>query len=214
MSCCTWANADSFVDIEQFLPDVLVKAPTVPEEIAANEIRAAAIEMAGRVPMLEREICQDIQAGVQDYFLDAPDGYAIRGVSAVTVQGLPVPLSTYSPFKTSRIWTGAFYHIPENRILLAPAPQQDGRGCLCVTVTLLPGQTSCALPIEFYEQHLDALASGALARLLLMKDASWADKASAGIYRAMFVAGIARASNTALRGGVTGPLVIRPKRFL
>ena len=214
MSCCTWANTSSFVDIEQFLPDVLVKAPTVPEEVAANEIRAAAIELASRVPAIEREICQDLQAGVPDYFVDPPDGYTVRGVSAVTVEGIPLPLAVYSVYNTSRLRRGAFYHMPEKRILLAPPPQYDAHGCLCVTATLLPGQTSCALPLEFYEQHLDTLASGALARLLLMKDASWADKSSAGIYRAMFLAGVGRASNTALRGGVTGPLIARPARFL
>jgi hypothetical protein len=213
MSCCTWANPGSFAPIEQFLPDVQVKAPTVPDEVAANELRAAAIEMASRVPAIQREICQDLQAGVPDYFVDAPDGYTIRGINEVSVSGRRWPLAAYSSY-TAAGPCSAFYHDEQRRVLLRPAPQYDGRGCLCVTAALLPGQTSCALPVEFYERHLDTLASGALARLLLMKGASWEDKSSAGIYRAMFVAGIARASDTALRGGVVGPLIARPPRFV
>jgi hypothetical protein len=214
MSCCTWANPGSFAPIEQFLPDVQVKAPTVPDEVAANELRAAAIELASRTPAIQREICQDTQAGVPDYFVDAPDGYSLRGVIAVTVEGRKWPLAQHAAYATGYSGCAAFYHDEQRRVLLRPAPQYDGRGCLCVTAALLPGQTSCALPVEFYERHLDTLASGALARLLLMKGASWEDKSSAGIYRAMFVAGIARASDTALRGGVVGPLIARPPRFV
>jgi hypothetical protein len=202
------------VPIEEFIPDVQLKAPSVPDQIAANEIRMAAIELASRVPLLRRQLCQPAQANVSDYFLDAPDGYTIRGIHGVSVYGRPVTVYGGSPLGLSAPRPGAWYDRSEQVVHIRPAPPRDGASCVCVEATVLPGQTTCALPREMYDLHLDTLAAGALARLMLMKDASWANTQAAGIYRGMYVAGIGRASNSVLRGGVTGPLIARPPRFV
>jgi hypothetical protein len=212
MACgCSWAATSdaSFIPLEEFLPDIKVVAPSVPDEMAANAARLAAIELTGAIPFVRRNIILDAQQGVVDYFLDLPDDYRISRVHTVTLDGRPVPASTRSAFG------GQWFHYDraEQRIVLRQPPAKDGPGCIVVEVTVTPGQRSCQLPSELYHDALDVIASGALARLLLTPGASWTNLTTAGVYRKMYIEGRERVSNLVLRGGISGPLTMRARRF-
>ena len=207
--CCAWGSDGAFVPVEDFLPDVKAVIPAVPDVLAANAVRMAAIELCQRVPFVVRDALLDTQAGVADYPLALPDSYVVTGVLGLMLGGRTVPLLPPSAFPAR----GAVYHRGERLLVLNPAPSVDAPGCLHARVSVMPGQLSCHLPREVFDEALDVVAAGALARLLLIPKTSWADKSTAGVYRTTFSAGVGRISNLALRGGVSGPIVMQARRF-
>jgi hypothetical protein len=71
------------VELEKFLPELLLSAPGCPQEIAASYVRQAAIDMAESSSMLRRIVRVDLQAGVQSYLVEPPDCVRTIGITRV-----------------------------------------------------------------------------------------------------------------------------------
>lgn len=208
--CCAWADGSEFVPLDNFVPDVQANIPTVAAELAANAVRLAAIELCQRVPFVTRGVVLDLQANVPDYVLDLPDNYRASGLLSVTVRGRVTPIVPFG----NAYGRGLSYLHSERLLMFRPPPSSDGVNCLHARVSVFPGQLSCHLPREVFDDALEVVVDGALARLLLIPKATWNDKSTAGVYQKKFSAGLSRMSNAALRGGITGPMMMRARRFV
>lgn len=215
MSCnCSWQNPDIFRPIDDFIPDVITKVNSVPDEVAANEIRNAAIEFSRRALLLRRTACMDAQANVADYYPELPDDYAVHSVVGVTLDGVSYRGCTTGASLRAECGGVFSYDAYNGAVVLDPPPARDSIGCLCVEVVVRPGQESCQLPAELYDGYVNDIAAGAAANLLLMRDTPWLDRTSAGIYRGIFSNAINHATTLAMRGGVAGPIFMKARRFI
>lgn len=80
---CRIEEAVPQVSLDEFLPELFLSAPGLPQEIAASYIRQAAIEIAENANALRRYVRVDLQAGVSNYMVEPPDCVRTIGISRV-----------------------------------------------------------------------------------------------------------------------------------
>lgn len=218
MTCnCAWSDDAEFVPLEDFIPDALLRAPNAPDEVVANAVRLAAIEFCRTAMPLARRLCVDAQEGVADYHLTLPDEYhivAIRSVCVGDTEYFPLGMASCTPRRAWHHRRFGYTYSQSTGVVLDPPPLRDAPGCLCISAIVQPGQRTCTLPRELYDDYLETLAAGAAARLLLMSTASWFDRTGAGIQQRIFRSGMVAAKSLHMRGQAVGPLMMQAPRFI
>jgi hypothetical protein len=208
MSC----QCDAFdaVPIDEFLPYVLPSIYGLPVEIAAHQLRMAAISFARSTQALTRTVFIDGQCGLCVVNLEVPDCYSILSVESVSVGGCKLTVHRGGPEKIPS--RGFFYEHPGWLYLGSALPECPR--ALEATVVVVPGQDSCQLDRALYDTYSDAIADGALERLYLMKSAPWFDVQLANIHGRKFKAAVSDAGALVAKGRVSAPLMIKVPRFV
>jgi len=198
------------VPLEDFLPYVLPSVVGLPPEIAAHNIRMAAVAFVRQTQYLERTLFLDRQCGVVDYHLEVPDCYSIMSVSEVRVDGSPWRAERRLPARGGSWFT---FDKPD-WLRLGCNPGDDLLKGIEVRVNVLPGQDSCELDRILYDQYADALQHGALENIYRMKSAPWYDPQLSMTHARLFRAAMSEAAGFAMKRHVSGPLVVKVRRFV
>lgn len=197
---------------DTFTPYIAPYVKGAPDVIMAHAARLAAIEFARSVNILSRVVYIDTQAGVADYPLEIDDGYTAVAVRSVCLSGRELPLAD-SMLCRARCQSG-FTFSPELGLYINPAPSDDGKDCLVVTVTVVPGQDSCYVDPVLYNEFAEIIGDGAVSRLLLMNQASWYAPQLSREFLAKFVAAVKQAKIIQLKGRSSAPQFMKPMRFI
>lgn len=131
----------------------------------------------------------DMIAAVQAYRTDTP------GINLVT--GDP----------TQYFWTA------QRTLGLYPVPSTSETGVLTARVAVRPTRSATSLNDILYEDWVEALAAGTLARLHMTKDQPWASADRALIQHRYFKECIQRARAEAMGGRVRGSTSVRMRSF-
>ena len=188
---------------EKFIGHVSLYAQGAPDEIYKNAVRDAAIDFAERTNALQHTWCFDLQDCVDYYSMEIDDCYTIKDICSVCVCGREWEKAIkWAHCPKSCTW---YYEAPCD-LYIHPAPNCDIENGLEVTMTIQPGQDSCAIDKIFYDKYAHHIANGALERLLLIKNTAWYDPSSAGLYGLKFRKSIAQVKSQVARNHTSGPL--------
>lgn len=212
MTGCLTHDADT-VHLEEFLDYVTPVIHNVPTDLAMNYVRRAAIAFCERTPVLRDALTLDLQRDVWDYVLEwGNPQLLVRGVSQCFVNGSEYLALPTRPIRLDTARRGYWFAAPRE-LLLSPAPG-DAEGGLVVEVLAKPTPGAETLPRVLLEQYAEAIADGALSRLLLMKTADWYDVQAAGIHLKRFNGAMSLHRQDLIRGGGNGPTYARGGRWV
>lgn len=149
----------------------------------------------------------DVLAGVSTYELEPEVSSDITMVMNVAYDGKnltnksPDWLDQNTPgWRTVQETPRYFTQVDTEQIILAGVPNSTLRGALLVTAALQPSNTSKDFPKWLFNQHRDALATGALSRLMLMPGKPWTDLPTGSDLRSTFESTIGNARANAVMG--------------
>lgn len=209
MSCvCAPVNT---VPWSAFTDQVRTHVHTAPDDIMEQAVRTAVIEMSQAVMNIQRDVYIDVQEGVQDYHFQLADCYVPHMVRSVCYEGCDLQPNT-SPDCHNH--PGTFYYEPPYDLLIGSCPREDKAQALVVRVVVQPGPDSCEVDRWVYDRHSEAVANGALSRLLLMKDADWFDITVAGIMMRRWKTALNRMKGAQAKNRVSGPTFMKTRRFV
>lgn len=207
-----------------FLPMVLPHAPGVPEPVACFNLRLAAVEFCERTRCW-RHVHKVTVTG-PTRFIVAPSYSAIHEIEFADLDGNPldpIPFADIAAEAAQHPEPGAARYITQaapNAVTLYPWRP----GLLHVGLILKPSGGfefggNAADPLEdaydfvpdfLLSQHGEAIAHGALARVLAIPGEAWSDAARSAYYLARFNERMDRFFAANMRGQQRAPLRTRP----
>lgn len=189
------------------LDDVLPSLAADPSDpVTEHAIKRAVIEFcAGSWIWKHLPDAIDVTAGEAVYDLEPLTGTDVATVMNVALGGMPLLHkgvdwldSNERDWRTLRGTTRYFTQVDTEQLILACVP--DTNDSMSLTLALQPGQKSTGFPAWIANQHMYALADGAIARLMLMPGKPWTDVVNGQDHRAKFDAAIANARANAVFG--------------
>jgi len=182
-------------DLTDWSKDILLSIQGVPNPLIERAVRSAAIEFCEETLVWTESLTRiSVVTDTAGYTLTPTSGrliavdealYKADGEADTEFIPLePVPQDQKDIFSTTgKAWkyeTGTpsgYYHDEAiTPINLYPIPDADSSSGLLVKVNLIPGDTDTTVEDFLFNMHRDALAAGALAYLLDMKDMPWHDE--------------------------------------
>lgn len=173
---------------EQFLPEILLDVPAVPEMVAVNAVRNSAIEFCQRSQIWHYEVANfnsvaeqaDYVAGT-DFTLPASSilaqlnfVYYEKNKLIGTNQDRLDNFSYNWRSRESSIPTRV-YMIDSTTVRFVDTPKEVTTDGIDMGVFLKPDRTSTTIADDIYDQYLEEIAVGAKYRLLGMRGKSWYD---------------------------------------
>jgi hypothetical protein len=158
----------------------------VPEPVAVNVIRKAAIEFCdrSRAWVVDHDPI-DLVAGEATYQFSPNNGTVVVRVEEAWVNGLDITATTRLDVQRHINWTSltgtATQYLQENteEIILFPKPIAALAAGLTMKVSLKPSRKSTGLEGWLVEKYLDDIIHGALWKLFEMPSKPWSDGNSA-----------------------------------
>lgn len=200
---------EPLVRIEDLTPYVAVRVDMVPSEVIGHALRLSAIEFASRTKAVKRTMFLDLQECVQHYALAHTDCYSIMAIESVCMGATPLRATSVECCMGGGCWYA--YERPAS-LYIGLSPGCDQPRALEIRAVVIPGQDSCFLDEWVYQQHAEAIASGAVYRLLAMQDEEWFNPAMASLAAREFNAGVRRAITLDRSHNSTAPQVARMPR--
>ena len=193
----------SNVPFDDFLPEVMQFMPDVPELIARNAVRNAAIEFCEKTRYWQIDINPiSVVAGKNNYVIETPSGTKYVGmVNAYYDTNLMIPkgpdelASIYRMGDWQQVEGTPQYvtQIIKPEVILVPTPYQNKANCFHVRVAIAPTRDSDEISQDIYEQYLMVIANGAKGILYNTPGQSYFDRTAAKECQMYFRAGIANA---------------------
>ena len=191
------------VSFDSFLPEVIQFMPDVPEHIAKNAIRNAAIEFCEKSRYWQIDVDPiSVVNGQRNYVVPTPaDTKMVGAVSAYYNTNLLIPKG---PDELARIYRMGDWQQVEGspqymtqlikpEVVLVPTPYEDKADALHLRVAIAPTREAEEITQDVYENFLLVIANGAKAILYNTPGQPYFDKASAKECQMYFRAGIANA---------------------
>jgi len=216
------------VSWESFLAEVLPSVEGCADVTAINAIRAAAIDFCQRTRVWQAELDFPItiEANQAEYDLDPPDleseivTVPKRGVRYKGKE-LAGPTTHADLTRDQPGWQSAtgtqpttfIYDESQQVIRVVPVPTAEVIDALTVRVALKPTRTSENADQYLYDSWLDAIAAGALARLLILPNKAWTNFELAEFYRKRFEKYIGDGRARVMKGGGDLSLTVDPVSF-
>jgi hypothetical protein len=181
--------------LASFRRNVTIMARSCPTAIVDEAIRQAAIEFCDDTYTWRLELdAKRVRAGVTDYDIDAPKCGRLSNLLYVSHHGVEVVKSTErmlddteEGWRTAETQVAAYYYMPDKRtIRLALTPSVTASKTLKMVATFKPTVDATVLVSNLYDDHLEAISHGALARLYGMDGESWANPSGAEKKRLLF----------------------------
>ncbi|QEY24780.1 hypothetical protein D0T90_10135 [Neisseria animalis] len=183
-----------FVPLAEFLPRVRLIAKGVPDDVALDYIGQAAFEFAVKTRLLKRELVFDVQADVQDYYLEAGECEQVHLIRKIDLDcDVCGTASCAVDAGYCANQNLLFDFEPPEKIWLKKRPDADAENAFRVEYVAAPTQTACEVDRLLFDRYQDAVVSGALAYLLLMRQYDFAAPQLADRYESRFRREINRA---------------------
>lgn len=209
--------------VEDFLKYVLPEVPGAPDEIASRAVVLATDEFLRNT--LAWEIISDpidLVAGERDYDMEV-----VPGALALTIRSVWTRNGELKPVTMSELqdrlpdWQVAqgteprFYNMVKGfgTLSVYPTPIEPFTSQLTFHSVYTIKKTSTTIPDDIVEQYLDAIASGAKARLMIMPGVSWSNPQLAVAHKQLFDDAVVKARIDAHLSRVPGSPRVRPIRF-
>ena len=210
MACrCAPVNT---VDWSAFTDGVVLHAHKAPPDVMEFAVRQAVIEFAQTSLSIQRDVYIDAQACVQDYEICLDDNYVVHSVRSVCVEGCDLTART-EPV-CDHIPSNQFYFENPDQLLVGRSPAEDKPGSIVVRTVVHPSPDSCSVDRWVYDRHSEAIAAGALSRLLLMKDSQWYSQREAAIHLRRWKTFKNRIKGAQAKNHIAGPVYMRTRRFV
>lgn len=209
--------------LTSFLPEVMPYCQNVPDFIAENAVRNAAIDFCEQTHWLLYEN-PDITAvaNLNTYVLSPPnDTTCVRIVEAWFLDNQLIGKSQ-EELKAMfgrdwRVATGTpryYTQLETCEVILVPMPDTTTAAAISVIVAIQPARGCTSLPEGLYERWLEVIALGARCRLYETPGQPYSDKSLAMNTAARFRSGINKAKMERNRGLTRGELRVRMPRFV
>jgi len=196
-----------------FLAEVIPDVHGCPDIVAINAVRNAAIELCKRTNYWKVDLdAFSTEVNTLVYDLDSPEnGAAVSMILSLFRDGVEIEPRTEEWLNenvaTWRTSTGvpAYYFRPSsNTVMLARLP--GAAYSITGSVSLVPKRTATGINSVVYEAHLETIAAGAKARLMVMPNVPWSNPPLAQFHGAKFNDGITNANVDAAKGLSRAPL--------
>lgn len=208
----TWAK---------FYDEVLPEVPGCPQNMAGNAIRNAAIEFCERtfVYQIDHPPIDSVQdVGEYDYAPGA--GLAIVRPESVWYDKKPLTFKTRDQIdRMYEYWPDEsgtpLYFLQEKveKLILVPKPSVALVSAIRMKVSVRPTRSATDIDDAIHENYIEAIASGAKARLFLMKKKPWTDNQLGVFHNQAFDEAIAKTRLAAARGHTRARMRNRPYFF-
>ena len=208
------------VTLEQFLPEVLLECPGVPNPVAVNALRNACFDFC-RDSLLwnETQAQVTVVAGTATYVLTPPTDTQIVSVLSLNVNSkyavYPWPMDAVVAARPG--WASAsgavegFVQPQPGTITLIAVPDTDGY--VIPTVAYAPTRSAATVDARLYNQHLETIKYGALWKLKMMAGQPWADPSGASYYEGHFWMGVGAATIERNRSNSRAAMRVTPVPF-
>lgn len=198
-----------------------VQLPQCPQIVAIDAIRQAARDFCERT--FAWHYTQDpvsIYPNEPEYELEPPAGAEVVRVLQAWLSDVPIPVRSTTEldrvYRTGSWMTakGSPRHVVNlsRRVArLVPIPEERVTSGLRLRIAIKPDITATEICDEVFEQHRDAIAAGARARLQLMPSQPFSDAKQGAVDRALFEGAVADELIQFWRGfGVNGQTAHNP----
>ncbi|WOB06468.1 hypothetical protein [Piscinibacter gummiphilus] len=209
---------------DDLLPQLLGEVPGCPDITAINALRNAAIEFC-RETEAWAELQEDpipLADNEHTYDVECPSDAVVVRVLEAWVDGSPLTGKSMSeigvlmPGWQSDVSNRPIYFNAKeapNRLRLFPTPANTQGELLTLRVAYAPKVNGKRISDQVGNRHLEALMSGAKARLMAMPKRAWTDLALADYHKTQFANAITDRRIDDLHGGVPSSLTVKPVRF-
>lgn len=197
------------IKYSELLDEVLPQLAADPSDpVTENAIKRAVIEFCA-ASWIWKYLPDplDIVAGEATIDLEPQPATDIAAVMAAELEGVPLDhksldwLNAELPrWRSERDRPRYFTQVDTEQLILARVPDVSIAAGLTLTLALQPSHNATGFPKWIFNQHVYALADGALAKLMLMPAKPWTDVVSGQDRRAKFDAAIANARAAAVAG--------------
>lgn len=187
----------SLVALSKFFPEVNPSVLGCPEPLMLNAIRNACIEFCNDT-LYWQEALDPITIAAADmpYDIDTPSDANIAQIMSLTVDSAVLtPKSVdwldanFHGWTTATSDTPTFYYQPDpNTLVLVPAPTSSVD--VVMRVAYMPSRTATMAPITLYQYYLEAIAAGAMSRLMGVPGQPWSNPSLSERYGRAFSAAI------------------------
>lgn len=187
-----------------FIPLVLPHVPGCPELVAEAAARQAAIEFCQRTLALQRTLATVNTVADQAEYTLTQSGEVIERLLSVKLAGTPLELldpadvDAESDPASSAAPAAALLTAPM-KVTLYPTPATAAQ-IIKVRAAMRPSQTSVALDDGLFERYAQAIADGALYRLLSTAGRAYANPGLAADHMALYDRAIDEAKEDTFRG--------------
>ena len=198
----------SDVSFNLWFGEVLNDVPGVPQNVAFNAIRNAAIEFCEKSWVYRVTLDPiDIVADTAEYALSPGAGLkpakVIRAwhddveIFPQTTQELSLRYAQWTTEEGTPQW---FTQRKPESVILVPIPTAALTDGLDIELAIKPARSSTGILDEIYEKYLEEIAYGAKFKLFAMKSKPWSDATLAAGWRAAFDEACGTARVTAAKG--------------
>lgn len=215
------------VSYEAFFPYVLPEVPGASEFGAVIAIRASCIEFCEKSFILTRDHDPiSVIKNVIDYDFEPPTGYLVIKVMKAWMNNRPIDPLAPDVVKDPAVYNQLFsnyqaqpstpqYYLQkqERQISLWPMPDQNYTNSLTMRVALKPTRASTTVDDVLFEDYAEAIASGALSRLMMSAGKAYTNPEMAAVHKGLFNQGINMARQRATHGHVRANLQVKLRRI-
>lgn len=221
MSTASWSS---------FLQWVAPWVPGVPDPVLEDAIRTAAIDFCRRSRTWRVELSPlSVVALTYQYAIASALPGTVTAADVVVsdiirmeFNGLDLPVKT--PDQLDDAWPGwkiaqayqpsVCFMSDERTLRLVAIPTLDAAAAIAGTVALKPSATAATIDQTVFEEHHQAIANGALSKLLLMPGNSWTSREDAVDRRTAFDKAVWSARNRARKAyTATRAFAARPREY-
>jgi hypothetical protein len=210
--------AERMTDLSEALPLVLPFAQHCPEDVALFNLRQAAMDFFHRTLAWRATLNVTAKEGVGSYYFPTPPQSLVVKLLDAYVGDVQVPVVKMETGRKAAMLTyqDAIWTDDRETFHVRPVPGTQGIEqpiTLSLSVALKPTQTATAIPTTQFNHHADAIANGALTRLLLQRGRAWGDPQAAARHSQVYEGAIGDLLALSARGHARAPFGVAPHWF-
>lgn len=214
----------SDVSYESFLPDVVQFVRDVPEIVAIQAIRNAAIQFCEKTRVLQTELLpMDVVESVAVYEFEPDIGYKVVDVIEAWYGDqflVPKAVEELTRIYRTSNWNdldGNPYYYFRSRtqeITLVPKPQESELSKLRLRVAVVPSRASSGIDEEIFERYYEYITLGARARLYDTLGQPYYEPKAAQLYLKRFSDAMNEVRTRVAKGLTRASVQIEYQRFV
>ena len=204
---------------ENFFPYVLTEVLGCPDPTLRLQIVSAAAEFCREtLAWTESQDAVPLVNGVSDYEIEAPAqsyAYTVRDVWLGGRRLQPITLHAMQGMGVGESNEPTHYNASTERgsIRVYPTPINVTDQALVMRAAFVPTMAATTLPDFLGQRHMEVIASGAKAKLMMIPGVAWSNPQLGAYYRQIFDAGIVNSRIEEAHDRVPGTIRVQPRSF-